>query len=156
MIYGNSTFDDLADVVNQTVEGMRTRLDEFDSIVVRGISGLAVGAPVALALGKPLVVVRKPNHMESSHGGGGNVVNHKNIGTKCVFLDDFRGEGKTEQDVSRAIRQHGGYVFHVYFYNRDGWHAPLHPVSKRMHRCTHEKRDHKRMGSCGKCLDIIG
>lgn len=38
----------------------------FDAIAVCGISGLLVGAPLAIAMGKSLVVVRKPGELRSS------------------------------------------------------------------------------------------
>lgn len=112
MIYTNNhggTLEDLADVVNAAVLTLRPKKKYFDSIVVRGVSGMIVGSPVALKLKKPLVVIRKPN--ENSHSGNSLVVNLKNIGSQWLFLDDFIVSGATKQRCIEAIEAFKEYYF---------------------------------------------
>lgn len=133
MIYGGMSFgtlNDLEDCVDRTVEAMKGRIGEFESIVVRGVSGMIVGAPVAIALHKPLVVCRKPNEM--NHDGATVLVNKQNMGEWVVFLDDFRMDGKTEGDVRAAVEAEGAWIGECFFYHevlegrrgQAGWTAP--------------------------------
>ncbi len=131
MIYGGRAYrslNDLEEVVNETILKMKRRIDEFDSIVVRGVSGVVVGAPVAIALHKPLVVIRKPD--EQSHDGASVVINRRNLGRWSVFLDDFRSTGDTEYVVRKAIELEAGKIGGCFFYhdgsrNKKGWNHPL-------------------------------
>lgn len=54
-----------------TIERMRDLMipheDKFDAIAVTGVSGALVGMPIAMALGKRLVVVRKKRGEEARH-----------------------------------------------------------------------------------------
>jgi adenine/guanine phosphoribosyltransferase-like PRPP-binding protein len=67
--YAERTFRDLDLCVEQTRRDLEPHKHKFTSIVVTGISGLSVGAPVALALKKPLVVVRKRSPDDVCGGG---------------------------------------------------------------------------------------
>lgn len=60
MIYGGKEgFADLNEVVREGVKDLSPHRFDFDSIAVSGTSGIAVGAPLAVMLDKPLVVIRK-------------------------------------------------------------------------------------------------
>ena len=107
MIYhgkGENKLDDLNETVDNAVVLLRRRKQRFDSIVVRGMSGVIVGSPVALRLKVPLVVVRKPD--EGSHAGDDRIINVKNIGERWVFLDDFVSTGRTRLACETAIIDH--------------------------------------------------
>jgi adenine/guanine phosphoribosyltransferase-like PRPP-binding protein len=110
--------DDLRDVVNAVIAGLQPHLAGFDSIAVRGVSGIVVGAPVALALGKPLVVVRKPT--DNAHSR--RHVNVAQAGARYVFLDDFVSTGTTRDAVTAGIADAGGpsgpYATYEYMHNR--------------------------------------
>ena len=118
---------DLRDVVNATIAGLQPHLTEFNSIAVRGVSGIVVGAPVALALGKPLVVIRKPteNAHTSRHANTGQ------IGARYVFLDDFVASGKTRKAVADAIADAGGPTcpYATYEYESGTWTVHHGPVT---------------------------
>jgi len=130
MIYGGEygALTDLAQCVEKTVACMKSRIHEFDSIVVRGVSGIVVGSPVALALDKPLVVVRKPD--EQNHDGSRMVVNRHHLGKWVVFLDDFRATGETEKEIRREVESWGGQIGECFFYHKvldggpSGWVQP--------------------------------
>lgn len=102
MIYGGNShsLEDLQDVVDETVVNMRKKKNLFDTIVVRGMSGVLVGAPVALRLKVPLVVVRKSN--EKAHDSNG-LINSINFGDRWLFLDDFIDKGNTLKATKAAV-----------------------------------------------------
>jgi len=130
MIYGSfsdSELHDLRNVVNATIAGLQPHLAEFDSIAVRGVSGIVVGAPVALALGRPLVVIRKPT--ENAHSS--RHVNTGQIGAQYVFLDDFVASGATRKAVADAISQAGGpdNPYATYEYETGDWTIHRSPVT---------------------------
>lgn len=118
MIYhdGSSDFHGLERVVRQTTADLREIRDEFDAIIVTGVSGLVVGSPVALRLRKPLLVLRKPSTEEESHGYGNELLNWAAVrGTerRVVFLDDFISMGDTFHrcvDAVENIRTKGQLV----------------------------------------------
>lgn len=130
MIYGShaskdgrayNTFEDLHLVVRDAVATLKCHLNEFDSIVVRGMSGVVVGAPVALKLKKPLVVVRKDtdsdNHTKH-RGREGKVLNLRNMGERVCFLDDLISTGRTKMAVHEAI-QPDARIAVIYTYESD-------------------------------------
>jgi adenine/guanine phosphoribosyltransferase-like PRPP-binding protein len=91
---------DLPDVVMKAIRDLTPHVSEFDSVAVQGVSGCIIGSPVAIALGKPLVIVRKDSDMLSPHCRHVSVVeNSGNAGRRVLFLDDYVGEGKTLRDV---------------------------------------------------------
>lgn len=85
------------------------RLKTFDVIVVTGISGQAVGFPLALALGKEIAVLRKDDDT-SCHGSPGELIGGRKTvkGKKCLFVDDFVSMGRTRTRVREAVEQYGG------------------------------------------------
>ena len=102
MIYGDRPgFSDLAQVVERATDALSEHQDRFDSIVVTGVSGIVVGAPVSVLMGKALVVVRKPDDM-STHSFF-SVENILQIGNRYLFLDDFILTGSTEKRVESII-----------------------------------------------------
>lgn len=105
MIYNSSYkgLDDLGEAVERTVKALSEHLDKFDFIAVRGCSGMLVGAPVSLAIGKPLVVARKPT--EDSHSWSGKLINDAHAHGRYIFLDDFISSGATERAVIQAIEE---------------------------------------------------
>jgi hypothetical protein len=104
MIYNDSYkgLDDLGEAVERTVKALTVEAHRFDFIAVRGCSGMLVGAPVSLRIGKPLVVVRKPD--ENSHSYGRSVINDGRARGRYLFLDDFVSSGTTERAVIDGLR----------------------------------------------------
>lgn len=106
---------DLPTVVRQTVDALAPHADEFDSIAVQGTSGLVIGAPVALGMRKPLVIVREDAELQCHHSK--DVENARNAGERVLFLDDQISSGATLADVRRKLRDHThGHVVATYLY----------------------------------------
>lgn len=95
-----SDLDDLPATVREAVRHLKPVVSAFDSIVVTGMSGVIVGVPVALRLGKPVVIVRKP---EDIHHNFESIVNEHRVGERWLWLDDFVGTGNTRQRVRKAL-----------------------------------------------------
>jgi adenine/guanine phosphoribosyltransferase-like PRPP-binding protein len=110
------TFRDL-DLV---VESARRSLKDFgfDCIAVTGISGLSVGAPLAMKLKKKLCVLRKDD--ECSHGVPGELIGSVDLdeGVRVLVLDDFFSSGATGRRIAQAVKVNqphavvvGGYAY---------------------------------------------
>lgn len=100
MIYSGrqNCFDDLGEMARTTTAVLRPHLDKFDVIVVCGISGVSVGAPVSIRLRKPLLVVRKAEDRNGHHIGGEIVGYHhlyRSEPVRYLVLDDFIATGRT-------------------------------------------------------------
>jgi orotate phosphoribosyltransferase-like protein len=80
-------------------------LSEFDTIVVRGLSGIIPGTLLADRFGKQLCVVRKP---DERHHTGARMEGR--VGEKYIILDDFVASG----DTLLAILQATNYKLPVY------------------------------------------
>jgi adenine/guanine phosphoribosyltransferase-like PRPP-binding protein len=117
---------DLADLPETCLDAVRTLCKvqhRFDSIIVTGVSGLVVGPPVALALGVPLVVLRKEDD-NSTHQWGGKygdykMVNAQNIGTRTLMLDDLISMGRTRARIKDAAQIAGAHLVGDYCYMSD-------------------------------------
>lgn len=117
MVYGSdSSHHTLDDTVRKTLRGLRKHSAEFDTIAVRGVSGLIVGAPVSLILKKELAVVRKSE--DDSHDGT-NPVNYSALKRRCLFLDDFIASGNTRYAVEAEVKQSGGELVAQFLYQYD-------------------------------------
>ncbi len=104
----------------ETIDDAITSLSslEFDSIAVTGTSGLCFGGALSIALGKPLIVVRKKG--EDSHSRftpvEGNLLAHR-----YVFVDDQVSSGDTRRRVRRAVEKFNPQSVFIgtYVYNDD-------------------------------------
>jgi len=77
----------------------------FDSIAFTGVSGAALAFPLALALDKTLLCVRKKKS-ESSHSP---FEVEGNYSSECyVIVDDFISSGKTVMEIQRSIDSNVG------------------------------------------------
>lgn len=74
---------------------------EFDTIAVRGVSGLLLGPGVAMVMGKSLIVVRK--HEEDRHSPH---ICEGDRGTKrYVIVDDFMDTGATVEAIIHDVKK---------------------------------------------------
>lgn len=91
----------VSDHLAQTVFKMRDLVEhlDFDTIAVRGQSGLLVGAPLSLAMGKNLIIVRKDT--DKNHSG----LKVEGMGKrqKILILDDFIESGDTVDEIYENI-----------------------------------------------------
>jgi len=134
VIYDSHDLSDLERTIRRATAAVRERLDEFDSIVVRGTSGLLVGPTVALRVKKPVVVARKPD--DGSHAFSGinqQLINYRKVGKRALFLDDMRSQGTTERAAGDLVRKAGGEITLVYMYHKSEvdrcWLEPIVPPS---------------------------
>lgn len=74
---------------------------EFDAVAFRGMSGALIGPPVALALGKTMILVRKPD--DDSHSG--MTVEGDKSAQRYIILDDFKASGRTKRTMIEEIRE---------------------------------------------------
>jgi adenine/guanine phosphoribosyltransferase-like PRPP-binding protein len=113
------TLSDLDECVRDTVKSLAKHLDDFDTIVAQGMSGVTVASPVSLILKKNLTIVRKEG--EHSHQYGSLIIGKESVrdGQRCLFLDDFVSMGDTRNRVTKAVEEAGGTVVAVYTYMND-------------------------------------
>lgn len=107
MIYGGEAgsgdLTDLSETVTRSIAYLKAHSRRFDFIAVSGMSGVIVGAPVAIALKKPLVIVRKAG--DDHHGWEGAITGAKNAKGRYIFLDDFVSSGRTQRYVRDKLNE---------------------------------------------------
>lgn len=111
--------DDLAETVDRAVQDIKPHLSDFDSIVVTGMSGVIVGVPVSLALGVPLVVLRKVS--DDTHAFQ-RTINEGRLGERALFLDDFISGGTTRTRVKQFVTAQGATLVADYLYRDREYH----------------------------------
>jgi adenine/guanine phosphoribosyltransferase-like PRPP-binding protein len=79
---------------------MTEKIKPFDVIVVRGVSGLLYGPPLADLLDKKLAVVRKPHDTSNER-----VEVEGWRGPSFLIVDDVRATGATEHEIRTAYGQ---------------------------------------------------
>lgn len=127
-------FRDVTSVL-QDAEGFKLAIDsmialldgvEFDVIAGAESRGFILGAPIAYAMGKPFVLIRKKGKLpcetiEQSYDleyGTATIEMHKDSikrGQKVVLVDDLIATGGTVEAAIRLIEQLGGDVVKVIF-----------------------------------------
>jgi adenine/guanine phosphoribosyltransferase-like PRPP-binding protein len=111
---GYNDLETLKSVVSIAAANLKSLRNEFDSIVVTGLSGVIVGSPVALRLNKPLVVIRKEN--DDAHAGPSGHINMKKLGKRALFFDDFVSAGNTRARVRDLVEKKGARLVATYVY----------------------------------------
>lgn len=91
----------LKQCIERTVRALKPQLDKFDAIAFTGMSGCLIGPPVAMALGKEVIMVRKPD--TSTHSG--YEVEGDYNAKRYIIIDDFRQTGETENRIVHAIKR---------------------------------------------------
>lgn len=89
--------------------------EDFDTFVVRGMSGAIAGGILARSLKKNLFVIRKES--DNSHDGSPAF---GTMGSRWVFLDDFVSSGATFFEVWDFIQKEFG-TEHDYDASLGGW-----------------------------------
>ena len=114
------TFDDLSATVVRAIRTVEDRCREFDYIAVQGTSGMSIGFPLALALGKPIVVVRKDYEITGGSHSSDRLCGAKSLkGKRCLFVDDFVSMGSTRACVRKAVEADGGKLVAEYMSRED-------------------------------------
>jgi adenine/guanine phosphoribosyltransferase-like PRPP-binding protein len=116
------TFRDLREAVLRAIRTVEPHVEEFDTIAVQGVSGMSIGFPLALALGKEIVVVRKQHELDGASHSSSLVAGGHVGGKRCLFVDDFVSMGDTRNRVTKAIEAKGGKVTRQYL-SREDWYG---------------------------------
>ncbi|MDV3276949.1 MAG: hypothetical protein LYZ69_00605 [Nitrososphaerales archaeon] len=95
-------------VVDSMVGLVRSKAAKADAFCGIPVAGLAVAAPTALALGKPLVYVRQLRQANERVVEG-----ELRPGWKVVVIDDLAASGKTILSAARSMEQEGAEVKHA-------------------------------------------
>lgn len=87
---------------------------DFDTVVVRGVSGLLIGPIIAYVMDKKLLVVRKPP--EAGHSA---YVVEGSWGKRAIIVDDFICSGETIRSIGSELSKVpdqpeiiGVYIYH--------------------------------------------
>ena len=117
-----------ADGFKLAIDEMKALLDGVDCDVIAGAEsrGFIFGAPLAYALGKPFVLVRKKGKLpcetiEQTYDleyGTATIEMHKDAiapGQKVVIVDDLIATGGTIEAAAKLIEQLGGEVVKIVF-----------------------------------------
>lgn len=88
----------LQERIDLTVRALKGH--KFDAIAFMGMSGALIAPPVALAVGKPFILVRKDDNTHS----GWNVEGDYAAKT-FIVVDDFTETGKTIKNIRSEIRR---------------------------------------------------
>lgn len=127
-------FRDVTSVL-QDAEGLKLAIDsmlqllegvEFDVVVGTESRGFIFGVPIAYALGKPFVPVRKKGKLPCEtisakydlEYGTAEVEMHKDAiipGQKAVLVDDLIATGGTIEACTKLIEELGGEVIKIVF-----------------------------------------
>lgn len=125
MNYNSYPPNKLQSIVQRTVKDLTPHAGEFDVIAVRGVSGMVVGAPVSITMGKPLVVVRKENELAHS----GPIANNTYAvhGTRYLILDDFVAMGTTVREIMFMLDDYRMILAGTYMYGFDSKDDMIYP-----------------------------
>lgn len=110
------------------IDTLLERLDGLDFDIVAGAEsrGFILGAPVAYALGKPFVLVRKKGKLPCEtvsmsyelEYGSAEIEMHKDSimpGQKVVLIDDLIATGGTVEAAAKLVEMLGGEVVKILF-----------------------------------------
>lgn len=98
--YSGNAFKDIRSCVSRSVRELKRHDENFDTIVVSGVSGLMIGPSVAMKMGKHLCVIRKRE--EKSHSSRKW---EGTVGDRFIFLDDFICVGDTMKSAVTGVRK---------------------------------------------------
>lgn len=93
--------------VRNAVETIRQNISvrSFDTIAVRGISGVLLGSPLAIKLNKNLCVIRKSDGSHSSN----NLESGLSCQGRYLIVDDFIETGSTVKAIVNGIKEDDTY-----------------------------------------------
>ena len=77
----------------------------FDAIAITGISGALFGIPLAYALGKELMIVRKKELRHSGRLEGGGYVLGVINARHYLIVDDLTESGATLKRITKAVKK---------------------------------------------------
>ena len=84
--------------VKKAARDLKKQGFDFESIAFRGMSGAVLASPIALALDKTLILVRKGENTHSRYAVEGDL-----SGQKYIIVDDFIVTGETVRTIIKEI-----------------------------------------------------
>lgn len=88
--------------VDNAVSFLSSYPKEYDSLAFTGLSGAVLAPAIALAVGKQLIAVRKPD--DTNNHAGQRV--EGNVDTKAyIIIDDLQASGTTARRVKAGIKK---------------------------------------------------
>lgn len=90
--------DELRNNIEQAAHDLKKQGYKFDAIAFRGMSGALLAAPLALALDKTMILVRKGEDSHSMYKIEGDIG-----AQKYLIVDDFIGTGTTVRTIIEEI-----------------------------------------------------
>ena len=92
----------LKTVIRRTVKLLRDKNIKFDTIAVKGNSGMLIGPSLAMEMNKSLLIIRKPAERNHSY----NKVEGWGHNQRILILDDFIASGKTIESMIKSINDY--------------------------------------------------
>lgn len=92
-------------VVESMKDLLSSKVPEAKAVCGVPVAGLAIAAPVALRVGRPLVYVRQSRQLNERRVEG-----ELKPGWRVVVLDDLAASGKTILDAAKLVEQEGADV----------------------------------------------
>jgi adenine/guanine phosphoribosyltransferase-like PRPP-binding protein len=89
-------------IVNRASTILKKQKVRFDTIAVRGHSGMLIGPPLAMEMNKSLMMVRKPK--DSSHSS--SKVEGWGSRQKILIVDDFISSGSTMHSIYEEVHRY--------------------------------------------------
>lgn len=97
-VFNPETFREVIHDAELALDGV-----QFDAIVATGYSGATFGAALSFAIGRPLVIVRKPKQSPMEHHSWNLIEGQcERLGT-YLFVDDLVDSGATFKRVQAAM-----------------------------------------------------
>ena len=96
----------LPKTISKTVKFLQKREVEFDAIAFRGSSGMLVAPSVALALDKPMILVRKEPDTDNSHSW--LEVEGESEFSTYIIVDDQVSSGLTVYEIVSKVERFNG------------------------------------------------
>lgn len=97
--------DNLKRTMRRIEDSLRGREDEFDVVVVTGLSGVIPASIYCYNHDKQLVVIRKDDDI--THGVRTEGREYFAVGTPYIILDDFISGGGTQRRIYDKLREFG-------------------------------------------------
>ena len=122
---------DQTSVINAAIATLSAVAEDFDAIVVTGVSGLLLGPTLAHLMRKRIGIVRK---YEDQPGKGNHAVcaveSNMEFDDRWLFVDDLIASGETVKRVVCQMERHmpttrmaGRYLYNREEYIEGGWNV---------------------------------
>lgn len=114
MSYLSNSIQNFPQTVEKTVAAIKASNLSYDFILLRGVSGLLVGPTVAMQLGKPFIILRKPNDGSHSQqkfetGNLDPLDADSDFPISYIIIDDLISTGTTIKSIKESVEKKARY-----------------------------------------------